>query len=200
MTTIQKYHSSAGTSLMEVLITMFIILVGLLGIGALQSQATIAELEAYQRVQALIVLSDIVDRMNTNRSTVSCFNITTNTTTGAPYLGNGSTFTSACAAGIAAYNTLADQGITAIHNLLLGNAETLDGFPVGSMIGARGCISYDATTELAGTTGTGLYTVAVSWQGRSLLFEPPVKCAVGLYGDEKQRRTVSTTLRIADLY
>jgi type IV pilus assembly protein PilV len=184
---------------MEVLITMFILLVGLLGIGALQSQAQIAELESYQRAQALILLSDIVDRMNTNRSTISCFNIS-NATSGVPYLGVGSTFTPACAAGTATYNTLADAAINDLDDLLKGDAEKLGGVSVGSMIGARGCMSYDAATELAGTTGTGLYTVAVSWQGRSSLNVPTVNCGNNLYGPEAQRRTVSTTLRIADLY
>ncbi len=40
---------------------------------------------------------------------------------------------------------------------------------VGAMIGARGCIVYDATTELTDSTGTGLpgtgiYTVSIAWQ------------------------------------
>jgi type IV pilus assembly protein PilV len=184
---------------MEVLITLFVLLVGLLGIGALQSQAQIAELEAYQRAQALIVLSDIVDRINTNRKTVSCFNIT-NASTGVPYLGVGSTFAPACAASTSAYNTLADAAINALDDMLKGDLEKLGGVSVGSMIGARACISYDATTELGGVAGTGLYTVAVSWQGRSSLNVPTVNCGNDLYGPEAQRRTVSTTLRIANLY
>ena len=40
--------------MIEVMVTLLIILVGLLGIGGLQMQAQISELESYQRAQALI--------------------------------------------------------------------------------------------------------------------------------------------------
>ncbi len=68
------------------------------------------------------------------------------------------------------------------------------------MIGARACISYDNTTEIAGKPGTGLYTVIVTWQGMSELIAPTnMNCAVGEYGTETMRRAVSTTVRLADL-
>src|SRR3989304_9763530 len=91
MAMLQQRKTSAGFSLMEVLITMLIILIGLLGIVALQGQAQVAELEAYQRAQALIMMSDIVDRLNTNRSTLNCFRITTDATDGTPFLGTAGT-------------------------------------------------------------------------------------------------------------
>ena len=83
MTMTNRYTASknAGFSLIEVLITMIIILVGLLSIAALQAKAQIAEFESYQRAQGLIFLSDIMDRINLNRETLSCFQITTNTGT-----------------------------------------------------------------------------------------------------------------------
>ncbi len=68
----------------EVLVTLIIVMVGLLGIAGLQAKAQVAELESYQRAQALIILSDIVDRMNVNREAVACFAITTDTTNGTP--------------------------------------------------------------------------------------------------------------------
>jgi len=188
---------------MEVLVTMIIILIGLLGIVALQGRAQIAELEAYQRTQALIMMSDIVDRMNANRATISCFDITTNTTAGTPYIGFGSTFSSSCSASTTAYNTQADDAIDALDDLLNGTAETLNGNNVGAMTGARACISYDSTTELSGVSGTGLYTVIVTWQGMGDLVSPTgMLCAVGLYGGatDTKRRAVSTTMRIANLY
>ncbi len=46
------------------------------------------------------------------------------------------------------------------------------------MLGARGCIAYDATTELtdskgATMTGTGVYTITVAWQGIAATMRPP---------------------------
>jgi len=83
--TIKYRHAQTGFSLIEVLITMLIILIGLLGIAALQGKAQIAELESYQRAQALILMSDIMDIMNANRNTVSCFAFTDDTASGTPF-------------------------------------------------------------------------------------------------------------------
>ena len=45
-----------GSSLIEVLMAIIILTFGLLGLAALQGKANTAELEAYQRGQALIFL------------------------------------------------------------------------------------------------------------------------------------------------
>lgn len=191
--------------MMEVLITMLIILIGLLGIAALQTRAQIAELESYQRAQALLLMSDIVDRINLNRETVSCFRLTTDAANGTPFIGaagTGHLGAPTCSASSAAYNTQAVNTINALDALLEGSAETIGGTSVGAMIGARSCISYDAGTELGSPAiaGTGLYTIAVSWQALTDLTTPDANCANGLYGAETKRRTVSTTMRIADLF
>ncbi|MEX2525149.1 MAG: type IV pilus modification protein PilV [Gammaproteobacteria bacterium] len=195
---------SAGFSMTEVLITLIIVMVGLLGIAGLQAKAQVAELESYQRAQALIVLSDIVDRMNINREATSCFAVTTDTTNGTPYIGtDGGAHlgTPTCAASTTNYNNLAIAAINEIDNFLKGTSEALaGGESAGAMIGARACISYDSTTELAGKPDTGLYTVIVTWQGMSDLIAPSnMDCAVGEYGNEAMRRAVSTTVRFAQL-
>ena len=198
---------AAGISLMEVLVTMLIILIGLLGIVALQTKAQVAELEAYQRSQALIILSDIIDRINVNRATASCFNITTNTVAGTPYLGaitGGGHYTPPdCTAATSAYNTQAVNTLADIDTLLQGSAETAGGSNVGAMLGARACISYDSSTVLNSVPGTGLYTVIVTWQGMSALTAPTgMKCAVGLYqtdGLDTKRRAVAASFRLANL-
>lgn len=182
---------------------MIIILVGLLSIAALQAKAQIAEFESYQRAQGLILLSDIIDHINLNRETLSCFAITTNTTAGTPFIGaagSGHMGTPACGASTTAYNDIANDAINALDDLLQGAAESEGGTDVGAMIGARACISYDASTELTGKPGTGLYTVVVTWQALAALTAPSYNCANGLYGNENMRRAVSTQIRIADLY
>ena len=196
-------RAQVGITMMEILVTLIITLIGLLGIAALQAKAQQAEMESYQRAQALTILSDIVDRINVNRSTVSCFVITTNTTAGTPFMGadgSGHMSTPGCAASTAAYNTQADAALNALDDILEGSAETLSGNRVGAMLGARACISYDSTTELSGVSGTGLYTVTVSWQGLGDLTPPVANCANGLYGSESKRRAVTTSFRIANLY
>lgn len=198
----KSFSRNAGFTMIEVLITMIILLVGLLSIGALQARAQIAELESYQRAQALILMSDIIDRININRATLNCFRFTTNTGSGTPFIGaagTGHLGTPSCAASTTEYNDMADETITLLDDLLKGAAETAGGSNVGAMIGARACVSYDSTTELPAKPGTGIYTITVSWQALTDLVAPPDNCANGLYGDEKKRRAVSTRMRIASI-
>ena len=56
--------------MIEVLITFVVLLVGLLGLIGLQARTQQAELESYQRGQALVLLQDMVDRMNANRTRI----------------------------------------------------------------------------------------------------------------------------------
>ena len=72
------------------------------------------------------------------------------------------------------------------------------------MLGARGCISYDAATELTNSggatiAGTGVQTIAVAWQGITPTLTSPNSCGTGLYPSEPQRRVVTATLRIGAL-
>ena len=94
---------------------------------------------------------------------------------------------------------MAIDTLNGLDALLQGSAEAMGGANVGAMIGARACISYDPATAI-GSAGTGLYTVAVSWQALTDLTTPTANCANGLYGAETKRRTVSTVFRIADLF
>ena len=50
-------------SMLEILVTILILAVGMLGLAALQGQAHTSELESYQRAQALILLNDMVEQM-----------------------------------------------------------------------------------------------------------------------------------------
>src|SRR5262249_18984225 len=52
-----------GTSLIEVLVTLLILAFGLLGVAGLQSKMGLAEMESYARSQALLVLSDMAERL-----------------------------------------------------------------------------------------------------------------------------------------
>src|SRR5688572_7021458 len=59
----------AGFTMLEVLISLLIAVLGLLGLIGLQTQAQISEFESYQRSQALILVSDMVERITFNRGT-----------------------------------------------------------------------------------------------------------------------------------
>ncbi len=58
----------SGFSLMEVMIALFVLSIGLLGLAALQSVALKANHSAYHRSQATFLAYDIMDRMRANRN------------------------------------------------------------------------------------------------------------------------------------
>ncbi len=189
-----------GFTMLEILVSLLIIVVGLLGILGLQAQAMIAEFESYQRGQALILMQDMVDRINTNRRAALCYVFTA--AAGSPQLGSGSAAT-ACAApatGTPATRATATQDLVDWHEALLGAAERTGGATgnrVGTILGGRGCVSFDATT--------GLYRVAVAWQGMNPTISPVnvdagANCGVGQFGtNDASRREVGVRFRIANL-
>ncbi len=186
----------SARTMLEVLVAIVITVFGLLGLIGIQAMAHQAELESYQRAQALILLNDIVERINANRGSATCYAIT-NAATGTPYLGTitggGYAGTPNCTAGYVNTQTkaLADSGMYEWDQILQGAAEVGSGGNIGAMAGARGCVSYDAVANV--------YTVAVAWQGMTDTFTPVVNCGNGLYGPETKRRVVWTTLQIAKL-
>lgn len=215
-TTNHTQRNQVGSSMIEVLVTLIILLVGLLGLAGLQMHGQRSQMESYQRVQALILLQDMVGRINANRLVGSCYAFTTTdsaTTADTPYVGttaggNHLTMPPACAAGTADQNNRAIADLTAWDNALLGTAEIVSGVTnVGAMIGARGCVTYSAAlavispTTASAVPGTGIYTASVAWQGLGATSAPPADlgCGFGLYGAETQRRVISINIRIANL-
>lgn len=181
--------------MIEVLVSLLIITFGLLGLAGLQARATQGELESYQRAQALILLSDMADRLTSNRYAAACYAITTNANDGTPFVG-GTAASAPAACGLAVGDTdsraRANQDLTEWHELLLGSAEVgSGGSMVGAMVGARGCISVNTATPPE-------YTIAVAWQGTVDTVSSSNNCAKAgnLYGSDGKRRVVSTAVVI----
>lgn len=191
-------HRQQGLSLLEVLISLLILVFGLLGMVGLQARAQIGTFESYQRGQALILAQDMANRIMINRQAATCYAFTTDTASGTPYVGAGYTGTPTCAttAGTAAMQTLAANDLSAWNNALKGASEVLGGAQVGGLLGARGCISFDAATSR--------YRISIAWQGMAPTVAPTAgdtaaTCGKDLYGPETQRREVNVTLMIASL-
>ena len=174
-------QKSAGFSLIEIMVTVMILLVGLLGLAGLQGRALTAQMESYQRSQSLILLKDMADRINANRHNAAAYVTTLNPAVSCP------------AAGASA----ASVDLNEWCNALLGAAEVQSGNKVGAMIGARGCI----TQTIAPASGVASqYLVAVAWQGLNSTAAPAISCGAGQYGaDEAKRRVVALPVNIADL-
>lgn len=205
----REANRQRGFSMIEILVSLFILTTGLLGLVGLQAVAHKAELESYQRAQALVLLTDMIDRINTNRKAGTCYAITTNAVTGTPYIGTTGanvydptgSYSCSISGTNASGSTRAQQDLQEFENVLKGASEkNSGGSNIGLMIGARACIGYDSTTAT--------YTVAVAWQGISETFSPATwpsapavakNCALNLYGNDRQRRVVWNSLMIASL-
>jgi len=193
-----RSESQAGFTLLEVLITLIILAVGMLGLANLQSKIHVTEVESYQRAHAVLLLQDMVDRISSNRSTDAA-----GVYAGAIVLGTGTT--EDCAAATLAAVTPATAKLAANDrcewsNALLGASEKRGGGNVGGMIGARGCIEeVQAPDNTPGVCTPGIYRVTVAWQGLHKTSVPALDCGKDLYGgasNDSMRRVISTTVSI----
>ncbi len=192
-----SFKRERGFTLLEVLVSLVILVFGLLGIIGMQAFTQVATFESYQRGQALILVQDMADRIATNRGAAGCYAITTDTANGAPFAGTSAALPICVAAvGTTATRQVANDDLAAWHGALKGAAEQLGVASVGAVLGARGCISFNAATNS--------YRVAVAWQGMAATVKPTAgdslaTCGLNQYGTEPQRREVSVTVRIANL-
>lgn len=177
-----------GATLIEVLVSLVILLVALLGTAGLVARSGQSEMESYQRAQALTMLQDMAARLNANRQAAPCY-------AGAGAMTVvGSTIVPppACTAGTDAQRALATADVAAWSAALLGSAESEGGKAVGAMIGAVGCIeAVDIPSQI--------YRVTVAWQGLAQTAAPALPCGVGRYGNDANRRAVSVQVRIGVL-
>ena len=175
----------SGTSMIEVLVAICIVVLGLLGLAGLQSRAQMGEAESFQRAQAVVLLQDMVDRINANRK--QSMQYVTDATNG---VGTG-TSEADCSALNGAPLDLCEWS-----NALLGASESAGGLKVGAMGGARGCV------EALNPNMPREFLVTVTWQGLTPTKAPGanINCGVGLYGpDEAQRRAMTSHVIIGCL-
>jgi type IV pilus assembly protein PilV len=171
-----------GVTLVEVLITIVILTFGLLGVAALQVRMRLAQAESYHRSHAILLLQDMVDRVNANRN-----NALNYVTSGA--LGAGNTVKDCTGL------TGAALDLCEWNNALLGTAEiSASGQQAGGMIDARGCI-----TNVVATMPRE-FVIAVTWQGLAPTVAPAsTPCGQGLYGNEQMRRALIARVTIGCL-
>lgn len=169
--------------MLEVLITLVILAIGLLGLAGLQSRLQASEMEAYQRSQALVLVSDMASRIATNRTNAGDY------VTHAGPLGAGMVCSTSTAT-----RQVADAGDWC--RALQGAGEKMAGSDVGAMVGGRGCVE---------DLGNGEYLVTVAWQGLTPISAPTPACGQNLYDGgagctgDLCRRVITTVVRIGDL-
>ena len=171
-----------GTSMIEVLVSIVIVVLGLLGLAGLQTHASLAEAESFQRAQAILMLQDMADRISANRLNAAGYVTLTP-------LGTGATTPTSC--GTLTDIVLRDQ--CEWSQSLLGAAEIVGTSKVGAMIDARGCVENNVAVM------PRQYMVSVVWQGVTATKAPGTTCGTGLYGDEKTRRALTAVVTVGCL-
>lgn len=184
-------HESArrvqGFTLIEVLVTLLILAVGLLGLAGLNARMLNGQFEAYQRSQALRLVEDMSSRIRNNPKAARKGDY-------------GSTKVFGVSAETCATAYSVDYDLCTWSEALRGvgvstNAETPQ--QLGSIIGARGCVE---NISGAVTNKQAVVRVTVAWQGLTPSVAPASGCGKGAYGDDDSlRRTVSVDVVLAFL-
>jgi type IV pilus assembly protein PilV len=185
----------AGFALVESMVTIVVIAFGLLGVAGLVSRSFVTETEANQRTEAQLLLMDMTTRIEANRANAVNYVTGDNGITGYVADANGNPVLQSCDAAA----LLVDRDRCEWGQMIAGADERIDARNPSMLVGAIGCIyEIDAFNRV--------YAVSVAWQGPSASTEPagdpnfaPSGCGRNLYGDEAQRRLVTTLLRIGTL-
>ena len=146
----------SGFGLIEILITVFVIAIGLLSGAGLQLLAKRNSYDAVQRTTAATLAQDIVERIRSNPGARDNY-----LTDDAIALDEPSTdcLTTTCTTDqIAAYD------LWTWSQSLQGAAEQVDSSAVGGLASPQGCIQTGANC--------GQYTVAITWRGTTPIPEP----------------------------
>jgi len=201
-----------GFTMIEVLVTLVILMIGLLGIAGLIAQGQRSSFEAYQRQQALTLANDMAERIKANRPGVDSTSVTTTYAAAVPLgtpAGTGTRFTQLTTGGLTNCMT-ADCTTTAAvqydaalwDGLLSGGAsetDTATGNALGPLLRPRGCVEQidaSACAACGGTPGSRqvTYRVSVAWQGNTSTIAPAASaCGVDQYRD--LRGNVDNTYR-----
>ena len=161
-----------GFTLIEVMVTIFIVALGLLGMNALQSSTVNNAFESYQRALMTSAVEDMAARIRMNPIRAKAgdyFQQPLNVNCGTLYG--------------------ADRDLCEWKRELDGR-HVIDagGAPVASPFGAIGCIEYVTSNVIR---------VSVAWIGQMSQIAPSTDCGAGILTPEDQRRVVYRDVTIA---
>ena len=165
--------SMSGFTLIEVMVTLFVVALGLLGMNALQSHTVNNAFESYQRALMSSVVEDMSARirMNPIRAKAGAYFVTPTMVVNCDTL-SGS-----------------ERDLCEWYRELDGR-HVIDenGAPVASPFGAVGCIE---------NLGGNVIRVSVAWLGQTSQVVATTDCGQGVIAPEDQRRVVYRDVTIA---
>lgn len=179
-----------GTSLIEILVAVFVVSVGLLGVARMELLSKQSGYEAIQRTTASMLAHDMMEKIRANPSSLVNYS--------SIVVGDGGVATpgtNCAAANCPTAAEIATYDIWQWEQMLMGATETSGGNNTGGLVEPRGCVSGPAG-------GAGAYTIAIAWRGNTPMSNPTSSdCGEGLdlYGDnEEYRRILKITFYVSD--
>ena len=145
---------------MEVLVSVFILSIGVLGVAGLQVTAKRSNFEATQRVTAAALVQDIIERMRSNPEELSTY-----TASGVGRIIDGTSMTAVDCSTDCVPGSLAEYDLYELQQAANGISEQAGGNEVGGLTLPTTCIS-------GPDGGSGVYTVAIAWRGMTKLSNP----------------------------
>ena len=149
-----------GTTMMEVLVSMFILSIGVLGVAGLQVTAKRSNFEATQRATAAALAQDIIERMRSNSEQLGIY-----TSAGAGRTIDGTSMPVLDCSTDCGPATLAQYDLYELEHAANGVAEQAAGSNVGGLALPTTCIS-------GPDGGSGIYSIAIAWRGMTKLSNP----------------------------
>lgn len=157
-------HKQSGISLIEVVVTMFIMSVGLLGLAGLQSSAVKDGLSVAQRSQVTWIVSELVERMRANSEDLNGYAVIPANVldcSGAParrcadnLMGNAQACTAAEMAEYDAWDIFCGQGDPADNTVITNAQDSLT-------LNALSITCSDAVCD-----NNSDYTVSINWNSK----------------------------------
>ncbi len=160
-----------GLTLIEVLVTLTILSIGLLGVAGLQGMAKRSTHQAYQRTLATQLVDGVIERIRANSTAVASYHTGTGSPLGTSTASKGKKDSGKPSPDCSGVNACTDTQLAAYDlwawgQLIDGTAVTrvVDGTTIntGGLVSPRGCIVFAAD---AGKTNTGQISIMLSWQG-----------------------------------
>jgi type IV pilus assembly protein PilV len=195
-----KMGRQNGMLMIEVLITILIVSIGLLGIGATFARSQLVSDEAYQRNQAVSIAHQLSEQLSTNRTEAAKAQTSAYVTgvSGALIAGD-SGFVRAASCTACTTAQMAANDLTSFHDAIVGAQKTQGATKVSALIGALGCVEYlgPALGAPVDVTNPPRYRISVVWQGRQASAETvnATLCGSGLYG-AGLRRVISIEVQV----
>jgi type IV pilus assembly protein PilV len=151
-----------GFSLFEVLVAVFVLGVGLVGIAGLQVTSKQSNFEAVQRATAVALAQDIIERMRANPDELAVY-----TNAGAGRTLTGGTMAAAnCSAGCT-------PAQLAQYDLYQWE-QVIDGITAQNGAANRGGLTLPTACITGPNGGSGTYVVAIAWRGLTKLSDPSI--------------------------